>query len=835
MKKNFKITLLALSAFALTGVAAASLNNPAVASANSSGFEMTDGAAIRLTDDNDKLGIRFETTMTEAYYNSLVAEKVNPVVKVGAFVNTAEAFASQEWEDGSTALTLPADTENVEVGLVGETSFENGELTYYSKIVYDKEELKTAWEVDDAYINQYFNAIRAVELTAQAYVSVTVGEATTYYFAQADDVTRSMRGVAYDEKNTPDSEFTADDLAPYYGTENTAVENAYLEAEQLIANVTDGTYAVMVGARKCAEVTVASGVAELTADDLNAIAAETALGGAVSVALFNETSVTPVAATKITKLVSEASQIDNSAIGVQETATGRYYVADTALTGELTLRLNDTLKADTVFNATTASDTATDVANGANTLNVKVAKIQRASAEKLQFSANDGKFFGTNILDGLTIDSAKQNETTYSITTSKTIAATDLTVENNVISGVTVANPNAVWKKDTYTAVLQGKVKDVFPVSLTLETADSSIDLTNVYAYTRIIDEAKDLNDFNLVRSGNYSAVYGYYILANNIDASAVDENDEKVYTPANTSLYHLQYGPVYKFSGFAGIFDGRGYEIQNFTAKDGGLFGRISQYNLGVVTSVAFTNLKVDPEATRPAVLAFNAGTNANCSAVEGAAIINNIYVQYAASETNVASLVTVPYSAMVTNTVIDYSKTAMEWTENEENNVPAVNVKTGLVFGTLTLPAAWNGSHTFNPYQNIFIKVNGNTIPAAYCAHESADPYKYSSAVVAPNITTYLKVTGNARTDYATAYESWGINKPNQSSSAWQTMESYGTADTDGRYTVALKNVWDITNVSFEKVPNCCLSYAYYFEFNEHGVWDVANGEIVWKNAQA
>ncbi len=829
MKKNFKISLLAVSAFALAGVATVGLNQPATASANqTSGFYMEDGAAIRLTDENEKLGIRFESKMTEAYYNSLIENKENPVVRVGAFVNTAEAFADQEWVDGSTALTLPADTEDVKVGLVNEKSFDNvSELSYYSKIVYDKEELKTAWNVDDAYINQYFNAIRAVELTAQAYVSVTVGDATTYYFAEADDVTRSMRGVAYDETKVQDSEFEKAELAPYYGTENEAVENAYLEADQLLATLSDGTYAVMIGARKCADVEVAEGKATLTADQLNAIAGESDLGDSVDVALFNETSVTPVNATKITKLVKEASDIDNPAIGLTDEATGRYYVADATLSGELTLRKNDTLKADTEFKATTVSDVAQNVANGENTLNVKVAKIQRAYAERLEFSVNDGTFFNATDLAGLTFTGATQNASMYTLgeeddAVSLSIAAADLTVTSGKISGVTVydyqvitgATTEKINNLQNYTGT-SGKFPDVAPLSWTLETEDSTINLTSVYAYTQIIDEASDFSVFTIGKTSS-KTVHGYYVLGGDI-------NMERWTTVNNIDSWS---GTTYhgKTHGFRGVFDGRGYQLKNYTARDGGLFNVLalqdddSKDSIVAVVNVAFTNMKVDKNATRPAVLAFAATAKTNSDIISsGATLINNVYVQYATGETNIAPLLTVAGTAMVTNTVIDYSTTSIDFDSLEDAK------KTGVLFGTLTLDLEVNTTtkYTVNPYQNVFIKGNEkNNVPATYCNHENGNPYGTHTACT----YDYYKVKGTARaySEYATA--------------TGNTPDTYGEADADGFYNVDLLQVWDITNVTFTELPNDTLNDKYYFDFNEFGFWKVDNGNIAWNsNAQA
>ncbi len=836
MKRTTKQNLLALALIALAGVAVGASQNVTASATDEAKFTMTDGASIKR--DADELGIRFKATMTKAYYEEKAT--TGAVVRVGAFVDNASNVEGYEWK-----LTgeVPATTVDVPVGIVDANTFgTETSFDYYSKIVYNKAKLKEESGKEGAEFEALLDEIVATEVVAQAYVSVTVDGTTNYYYATEPTTSRSMRAVAYSAKDVEN--FTETEIQDYIGTINTAVNDAYIEdyenydeeAENATMDIdlSDDTYALVVGTRKYADIVVTEKVATLDKAFLASVQEMTnrGLGDTVPFVLFGTGNATPVTATFVTKVAESAEDFKLQTLDLDDEAKARYFaVKDYA--GDITLQKGDFLvTADGTFEATEIRAGQTF-----GSLTIDVEKYQRASADRLEFSVNDGKFFGTTAFDRVTFTAGTQKAMTYSqtssygssgsLTFSADIAETPLTIEpimedtveiGKAIKGVVVANPQNVFKRysetnkvsSMYDVVMSndGGVRDVYPVELALETADSTYALTGVYAYTQIIDEKEDFDVFKL--STSKTTIDGYYVLGNDIDATD--------YNTQNTSLYQVVYSAALysSYRGFRGIFNGRGYEIKNFTARDGGLFGRLNNKNgRTVVTNVKFTDVVVDATATRPAVLAVSSGGNTSNSGNEASALVNSVYVEYATTETNIASLITVPYNTFVTNSVIDYSKaTGMTFAGSA--------VKTGIVFGTLMLNAEMT-MLTYAPYQNLFVKGNGQNLPVAYCDHASANPYtKSDDGKNNDGIEDYLKVTANA-TVYAP--ETYGVKN-------YSTTETYGTADGDGRYTVTLYNVYDITGVTFEELPNKTLTLAYYFDFNEEGMFKLDDdGQIVWK----
>ena len=114
------------------------------------------------------------------------------------------------------------------------------------------------------------------------------------------------------------------------------------------------------------------------------------------------------------------------------------------------------------------------------------------------------------------------------------------------------------------------------------------------------------------------TAIYGYYVLANNVDFAGVtfEYGFKNTKFVANTETL-----------GFTGTFDGNGYAMYNLTAPKGGVFGIVN----GTVKNVAFINANVP--ATNPSgILATYTGSTA---------VFENIYLTYnGAYSTNKALL---------------------------------------------------------------------------------------------------------------------------------------------------------------------------------------------------
>lgn len=115
----------------------------------------------------------------------------------------------------------------------------------------------------------------------------------------------------------------------------------------------------------------------------------------------------------------------------------------------------------------------------------------------------------------------------------------------------------------------------------------------NLEGYTRIIDEASDLSIFGVYNtvSGNYSDAHyqdGYYILANNIDASSYVHPSTG--TNLNSGNAQGTYGRLGKEKlGLMGTFDGNGYTIHDLSLTRFGLFGQVLG---GTIKNVAFENV---------------------------------------------------------------------------------------------------------------------------------------------------------------------------------------------------------------------------------------------------
>ena len=97
----------------------------------------------------------------------------------------------------------------------------------------------------------------------------------------------------------------------------------------------------------------------------------------------------------------------------------------------------------------------------------------------------------------------------------------------------------------------------------------------NVFAATNVI---RDIDDFKAIFESS-SGKAGYYVLANNIDATTATFN-----SPTD--------GVSSWACALSGTFDGRGFTVDGLTVKgQNGIFGVISG---GTLKNVAFTNLKI-------------------------------------------------------------------------------------------------------------------------------------------------------------------------------------------------------------------------------------------------
>lgn len=177
--------------------------------------------------------------------------------------------------------------------------------------------------------------------------------------------------------------------------------------------------------------------------------------------------------------------------------------------------------------------------------------------------------------------------------------------------------------------------------SLTLYTETYGYVLSNVTAYTKVINTAADLEDMRL--TADRKTVKGYFIMNADLDYSKIDFNGDKQYTyydnlypyfnPSAKAPTDMLTEDVAKSdntpnkaAGFVGVFDGNGHKIIGYRAGNSyGFFGTISGSGLSdltVIKNVAFTDITAEASSwTIGCVFA----QYATCVSVE------NVYISFA------------------------------------------------------------------------------------------------------------------------------------------------------------------------------------------------------------
>lgn len=177
--------------------------------------------------------------------------------------------------------------------------------------------------------------------------------------------------------------------------------------------------------------------------------------------------------------------------------------------------------------------------------------------------------------------------------------------------------------------------------SLTLYTETYGYVLSNVTAYTKVINTAADLEDMRL--TADRKTVKGYFIMNADLDYSKIDFNGDKQYTyydnlypyfnPSAKAPTDMLTEDVAKSdntpnkaAGFVGVFDGNGHKIIGYRAGNSyGFSGTISGSGLSdltVIKNVAFTDITAEASSwTIGRVFA----QYATCVSVE------NVYISFA------------------------------------------------------------------------------------------------------------------------------------------------------------------------------------------------------------
>ncbi|MBR6736804.1 MAG: hypothetical protein IKL82_00355 [Clostridia bacterium] len=260
------------------------------------------------------------------------------------------------------------------------------------------------------------------------------------------------------------------------------------------------------------------------------------------------------------------------------------------------------------------------------------------STDKVLYSADDKQ------LDFYTLKTAlaKHDVDIFSLDDIDSYTVNNNTV-NTLVLDVIITGDGKARKVDTAQTV-------------TVNIDDKSITLTNVYAYTKIIDNAEDLKYFTLDGVRQYNEIDGYFIVTQDIDAKdlVLSEHvfDRNLLYPS--TAYN-------KDVGFRGVFDGQGHYIDNLTVKSAGLFGST---NAPVIKNVAFTNATLTGYYTTLFAQQLDKARTASGTYTNNEGEISNVYVSIksiARTSTNkyIGLLINrvMPDVLTISNVIVDYT----------------------------------------------------------------------------------------------------------------------------------------------------------------------------------
>ena len=222
----------------------------------------------------------------------------------------------------------------------------------------------------------------------------------------------------------------------------------------------------------------------------------------------------------------------------------------------------------------------------------------------------------------------------------------------------------------------------------------------SIVAYTKIIKTGKDLEIFNLgdnvkINDGAVvgNVLDGYYVLADNVNASDYQSNVKYNIHPMNCTL--LQNG-----AGLTGTFDGRGYTITNLTLGDFGLFGIVS----GTIKNVAFKNVNF-----------LSKGTNYNyvlANYIGNTACVENVYIKckemgYVGSRATVANVVREKSDFNNCIFVLDYIRLEISESTITDATIGSKNLpySYGSLSSTDYSRFSWVGNTTEKAWKNVYV----------------------------------------------------------------------------------------------------------------------------------
>ena len=190
-------------------------------------------------------------------------------------------------------------------------------------------------------------------------------------------------------------------------------------------------------------------------------------------------------------------------------------------------------------------------------------------------------------------------------------------------------------------------------------------ELTKIQEYGGVVEK-----DFPAVTTYKMYAYSGYFILANDIDASA---SMTKTYNLKTIGAYNSQNWD-YEMEGFTGVFDGRGHTIDNLHTGASGLLGDVMEG--AIIRNLSITNAKI--------VAHKYSGAGVLCF-IFSRATVENVYIEFTTSENNSGIFGRMNTAGTIRNVVVKYTNT-----EDTSSN-------TKYTVGALS---SWQVKTTYVPY---------------------------------------------------------------------------------------------------------------------------------------
>ncbi|MBQ8658478.1 MAG: hypothetical protein IJ506_05015, partial [Clostridia bacterium] len=187
------LTMLGCVSAGMTSTASATTPDPLLPEKGE--FEMALGAQARVSSVSES-GIRFETTLSEAWVKEIKETHTNAKLTFGTLIApTANINADVENLTSETK-----DVQNIVHNAESDIVFENGKATLKASVTYKKDELEAEYEtlygeISDEKATALMEKTYDIELTARAYCSVATTEGTYTYYAISNDNSRTARSV----------------------------------------------------------------------------------------------------------------------------------------------------------------------------------------------------------------------------------------------------------------------------------------------------------------------------------------------------------------------------------------------------------------------------------------------------------------------------------------------------------------------------------------------------------------------------------------------------------------------------------------------------------------